>query len=668
MKNLLISSALRMVKAHIGSFIAILLIIAVGASLFAGTKAAQLDMLDSVDEYFDKNKLMDVRLTSVNGFADDDINTIKEQFDCTIVPSYYVESEVTSGKTNFTASIISYSKKVNLLTLTKGRLPKSADECVVSADSQFKKLKIGDEISVKADTTGLKSKKFKVVGLYKSAANLSEYNLADSKKGVQKVGNILYVNSDAFSLTRANQLYMRMDFLRENSSYTGTYIKAVKNVIERAQTLSKTQLESIQNGGIDLRTVGLENINPQLSAQIDNLYALYDEVLKQQDELNKTKKSIDELGVKLSIAYDEYDIAANEADRGESESQKAEEEYKKGIEAVTNKETELAALKHEITTKSAERDSAKTVYDTAVLELGLLTEGTDEHTAKKTEVDTLKADLDAKTAAVSELEKQATQMQADIDAMKAQYQSKLDNVKENLKTLLDSEIKSEEQLKELEKIYNEAYAEYEIKKSLYNEQATDINNQLADVRNSVFDIFSKHKTLWTGNGRYDLSEYKSFKNQAASLGLFGISGDKKLMLLLVITSLLSFIPIAVFVNKQSKQIGLLKAMGIDGFTIWLRLTLGCVLATAIGCIVGCSIGFEVVSPMIINASGDAYNITAVVSGFSASAFISALVTTLVCATVFVTLLCIVKLRKSPASLINNKPEIKNIETENADID
>ncbi len=668
MKNLHISSALRNVKLRFGSFIAVLLVIALGASLFAGVKAAQLDMLKSADKYYNDNKLMDVKLTSVNGFSDDDINLIKEQFECTAVPSYYVENAVSVGKTNFTASFTSYTQAVNVLTLTKGRLPKSAGECVASADSRLTKLKIGDEVIVNEEGTGLKTKKLKVVGLYKSPLYLSGESFGKSEAEGKKIGNALYVTEDAFSMTRANQLYLRMGFLRESNCYTTTYNQSVKSVIERIEALSKVQLETIKDGDIDLRHIGLENISAEMKVKLDNVYAVYDEVVKQQEELNKIKKDIDELGIKLEAAYAEYNFASSEADRGENENKKAEEEYKKGVEAVTNKEAELTALKLEISTKASERDAAKIAYDTAAEELKLLEEGTDEHTAKKTAVETLKADLDAKNAAVEELEKKATQMQTEIDSMKAQYQSKFDSVKESLKPLLESEIKSEEHYKEMDKLYNQAMSEYEIKKGSYLEQANAVSEQLIEIRIAIYTILSEHKTLWKGSDRNILPDYKSIPEKAASLGLFGLSDSKTFPLILFIAALVCVAPLIVFVNKQSAQIGLMKAMGISSVAVWLRFVLFSVLATVIGCVVGCCIGFEVVSPMIINSADSVYGITAAVSGFSASALFVALTITLVCTTLTVTLLCCFKLRKQPAQLINKPHSVKDNETENADID
>ena len=71
--KMLLRSTLRDIKSNLGRFLSIFAIVAIGVGFFAGVKAAQPDMAESADRYYQNQKLMDVRIIPVNGFSKNEV-------------------------------------------------------------------------------------------------------------------------------------------------------------------------------------------------------------------------------------------------------------------------------------------------------------------------------------------------------------------------------------------------------------------------------------------------------------------------------------------------------------------------------------------------------------------------------------------------------------------
>ena len=64
------------IKKTYNRFISICLIVMLGTAFFAGVKAAEPDMQESADIFFDDSKLMDIRVLSTLGLTEDDVTAI----------------------------------------------------------------------------------------------------------------------------------------------------------------------------------------------------------------------------------------------------------------------------------------------------------------------------------------------------------------------------------------------------------------------------------------------------------------------------------------------------------------------------------------------------------------------------------------------------------------
>ena len=76
MSRALLKEIVRTILRTKSRFISLIIIVALGAGIFVGTKAAVPDMKETAQKYFAENNLMDLRVQSSVGLTDDDIAAI----------------------------------------------------------------------------------------------------------------------------------------------------------------------------------------------------------------------------------------------------------------------------------------------------------------------------------------------------------------------------------------------------------------------------------------------------------------------------------------------------------------------------------------------------------------------------------------------------------------
>ena len=121
-----------------------------GTAFFAGVKAAEPDMQESADIFFDDSKLMDIRVMSTLGLTEDDVTAISaiEGVESAI-PVYTYDVLTEKDEKQHVIKLMSETTDINKITVTEGRMPQESGECL--ADwllEQNYGYKIGDKITI----------------------------------------------------------------------------------------------------------------------------------------------------------------------------------------------------------------------------------------------------------------------------------------------------------------------------------------------------------------------------------------------------------------------------------------------------------------------------------------------------------------------------------------
>ena len=76
MKKALLKDSIKEIKNTYKRFISILLMAFLGVGFFAGIRATSPDMVDTIDNYYDKQNVYDIQIVSTLGLTDEDLEEI----------------------------------------------------------------------------------------------------------------------------------------------------------------------------------------------------------------------------------------------------------------------------------------------------------------------------------------------------------------------------------------------------------------------------------------------------------------------------------------------------------------------------------------------------------------------------------------------------------------
>ncbi len=247
MSRTLLKDTFREIKGSLGRFMAILGIVLIGVAFFAGVTASSYDMKYTADKYYDDNNLMDIRLLSTLGFDEDDIKAIgKVEGVEAVMPGYSMDAIMTIGINKKEIALNSYSPddEINTLTLTEGRMPQAANECVIRAEKmKGDYIKLGDRITISSGTDSdisdsLYETEYEVVGFVSTAYYLS-YQLGSSSVGDGEIDWIVYIPEENFVSDIYSVAYVTVEGAVRLNSYEDEYWDVVDPVTESLKQLGE---------------------------------------------------------------------------------------------------------------------------------------------------------------------------------------------------------------------------------------------------------------------------------------------------------------------------------------------------------------------------------------------------------------------------------------------
>ena len=379
---LLLKSTMIKIKKSMGRFISILLIVALGMGFFAGIRSSSPSMFTTINEYFNKNNLMDVKILSTMGLTNDDASALKE-IDSTIkvIPSHSIDV-LENGSA---IRIHALSDVVNKVTLTNGRMPKNINECLGDKD----KYKIGDKLTFTGNTEYLKSKTCTITGTIDSVLYIAK------DKGIASTGNgklesYIFMLDDVFNMDYYTEIYLLMD--KGNiSAYSDEYQKMYDELYAKLLEIKPIR-EAIR----------------------------YEEILKEAtDKINKIEK---EAKSKINDAKKELTKALNNLNNNKNKLEQEQEKINKTINELDNKLKEQSLNKYTIDTAI---NSISITIDNLTSELNTLDKDSAEYQAKyeylntvkkeKNNLETIKSTYNKLDAAQEKIDKSMSELNTGYD-------------------------------------------------------------------------------------------------------------------------------------------------------------------------------------------------------------------------------------------------------------
>lgn len=248
MKTALLKDTFREVKRTAGRFLSLFAIVALGCGFFAGIKATMPDMVDSANDYFEENRLMDYKMMSTVGVRSQDVEEVKKADNIEgACAAYSKEVFYYYNKQNYVLKAISYSEtdekspnKLNKPVLIEGRYPKEPGECLVekkiTAPDSFKigsTLAFTDTDDTKQLTDSLNHSEYKIVGICVSPLYIG-YKRDVTKAGNGSITCNFYLPESEFKAGYYTELYVRFKGVHELDQFSDEYKHKIQHIKQDA--------------------------------------------------------------------------------------------------------------------------------------------------------------------------------------------------------------------------------------------------------------------------------------------------------------------------------------------------------------------------------------------------------------------------------------------------
>lgn len=205
----------REIRTSLGRFLGIFAIIALGAGFFCGLKLTKTSMIHTLDVYVNEHCMFDYDLVSTVGFDDDDVEAFAQDDAVKLAEgSKQADAIFVMPSGNLVLHTMSLPEKLNLPTVTAGRLPENENECALDA-WYFGEELIGQTITLSDDNDeddldNFKGRSFTVTGLCKSPLYIN-YERGGTNIGSGSITGFAILTEDAFDIDYYTHLYLTLE-------------------------------------------------------------------------------------------------------------------------------------------------------------------------------------------------------------------------------------------------------------------------------------------------------------------------------------------------------------------------------------------------------------------------------------------------------------------------
>lgn len=454
-----------------GRFLAIGIIIALGAGFFVGLRATKSDMVATGQLYTDRQNMFDLRLLSSYGWGREQVEQVA-QLDGVVEAEgvFYTDLIVSSpDRDDGVYRFYTIPEKIDKLSLQCGRMPEAPDECLADSHRNGESA-LGTVITV---TDGndpdsldqLTVRTFTIVGCVSTPLYM-DTTRGSTSVGSGSIANFYFVPEEAFDVDYYTEIHVTIP--GDYEIYTDTYNDALSAAADALKPqlapLTKARLEQVRTDarsqyyeGLREYRDGCKTYAEEEEKAAEELRKGYQELLDGEDKLRRAQsqlqngeKQIADAKVMISETRDKLrDARKKLADSKVSAYQQLSDAGLKLMESyqtVSSNLQQVNAGLTEINAKSAEVNAAilqlQTVLaaENAGIQAGQLaldyakqfgaseetlqklqdaldqtTASRDTHAAQLEEAQAGKAELDAKAAELREAQSQLESAKEQID-------------------------------------------------------------------------------------------------------------------------------------------------------------------------------------------------------------------------------------------------------------
>lgn len=682
---------LRTMRKTLNRFCSILLIVALGVGFFAGVRATGDDMRNTASDYYTDYNAMDIKVLSTLGFSQNDVEAVEAVAGVKqVYAGKYVDC-LTLCQDNFLTRVLSLpqdpesSQTMNRLRVLTGRLPQTANECVVDEKIQYKyHFELGQTISLgSADPlddleNSLENTEYTIVGIVNSPMYLDMTRRGSTTVGDGSLDAYLYVPEENFTAEYYTELYVTAEGSGDLNCYTEEY--------DNLAAALKTALEPVGEARGELRMQEMADyLNEKIPEAQEKIADAEAQLADAEQQLTDAANELANARKQIEDGEKELEDGRAELEKQKAQYEKYEQQYEEGkqqLEAAKLQMTAVDAAKAQLAAGKAQINAImgrmeNLPEDSVLLPIladtlaPTLNELTDANGKKLNLGDKLyDADGNVTPATVaatrtavndyfSSMEKQITSAAGQYESGKAeleQSRKQLDTYKAELE-------KAEKKLSDGEKKLADARIKLADGEKEFEEKSADARQKIADGKEELnrgkLQLSDADEML----EKLSPAEWYLYARKDLALGV-GEFGDDAARIdnistifpvfFLAVAALVCLTTMARMVEEQRTEIGTLKALGYTDREIQKKYLIYSLSATVLGSGLGLAVGFKLFPTVIYDAYCIMYDLPPVEAPFHWGVAAICVVVALGCVTLVTCSVCRGVLSEMPANIMRPK--------------
>lgn len=421
-RNAMSRNLLRSIKNSLGRYIAIAMIIALGAGIFVGLRMTKADMVATGQKYTDAQNMFDLRLVCSYGWSDEQLEAVKKMDGIVDAEGVFYTDlivKIDQSDDDQVYRVYTIPEKINRLVLLGGRMPENGNECLVDGYHNGEKM-LGKKILIQDNNEEetlelLNYRVLTVVGYVRSPLYM------DMTRGTTSVGNgsikdCLYVPLETFNADYYTEIHVTIpgDYEIYSDRYNDALDDAADQMEADMEVLAAQRLAQVITQAEEEYQDGWEEYQDGVKEYTDGLHEAYDELKDAYYELLDGEREIADNEEKLDKSQLSVDTARINIYKGRKELDQAEIDLKVTLSVNVDKiykareelEAQKPAVEQALATANAAVAEINQVWDPAVAVIA-------DYEGKAADLNAKKAALEALGPDASEEERNAAQSAVD---------------------------------------------------------------------------------------------------------------------------------------------------------------------------------------------------------------------------------------------------------------
>ena len=342
----------------IGRYLAITMIIALGAGLFVGLLMTKADMVATGQRFVDQQDMFDLRMVGNYGWTDQYVRRFSQLEGVKAAEGvYYLDliANLEGGAQESVYRFYTIPDRVDRVALRGGRMPQRDDECLADGFRNDDSV-LGTKITItdSNDSESLKKvvqKQYTIVG-YVSSPLYMDMNRGTTSVGSGSLADYLYVPKAALDSDYYTEIHLRLE--GRHGIYTEEYNTFLDDESNRLKPFAE---ELNRDRFLDVKEEAEEEYNEGYQEYLDGVKEYEDAKAEAEEELADAEKELKDAEIELEKNRKKLIDGEKEIKEGREKIEEARGKIHAGRKELEQKkievEAQFAAAKQQLDEQSA---------------------------------------------------------------------------------------------------------------------------------------------------------------------------------------------------------------------------------------------------------------------------------------------------------------------------